>query len=330
MFEQHAITNLSEVPALVSSFATSIGWTAGVAPLGGVTLLAPGDDIVWTFKLSGSNLEMLYLEEDSNSTYTEVIDSKAVMAPPVLRIGGVDTTQVPDWCYLVGGTDPSPYLHIAVSFGDNLFRHMYVGILEKLGNYTHGNIIAATKGPGLSAQATLDYKEFSQMKYLFQGGNDAMARASSGGLLADHADNAEPWRTFYNATFGTVIAADVESAIGGFGDAINDGYLARAAAPFAGLSILAPINMYVTQPISGDRTFVPVGRVPGIRMVNMATLEPASEIVVGGFRWVVFPSHSRRIEKTMTAAGSGSRARDFETSYWVGYALAIGEEDSNS
>jgi len=336
MIEQHSITNIEEVPALVGAFATALGWTSTTPGANTVTLRAPGDVVTWTLRENADTLQILSLGEDSNSIgYTDINpdlpdNDMAIMAQPVLRVGGANVTQTPTTVYLIGANDPSPYIHIAVAFGENLFRHMYVGIMEKLGNYLRGNVIAATKGPSLTANTTLSYDDITNMKYLFQGGNNAMAESLSGGVFVEHADNAVPWRRFYNGAFQTIIGANPEGVIGGFGDAINDGYLARAMSPFAALSILAPVNLYVTQPISGDRTFVPIGRVPGIRMVNMSQLEPAQEIVVGGMRWIVFPSHSRRIEKTMTAEGSGSRARDFESSYWVGYAVAIAEEDSNS
>lgn len=47
----------------------------------------------------------------------------------------------------------TPFLAVVVEYNENLFRHMYLGCMEKIGNYTGGEVIATVSGP-LAAQAT--------------------------------------------------------------------------------------------------------------------------------------------------------------------------------
>lgn len=339
MYQQEAITNVNEIPELLATFAGVVGFTAS-SPSAGVALLArPGDDLVWSLASPTSGaLEVRYAGDDSNSAFEDsnsafnyFSDNYCRMESPTLYQGASDVLQLPTAVHMFGALLPEPYLHVAIAYGANLFRHLYIGSVEKIGTYTRGNIVSATWGPGL-INSSPSYDEFSDMKYLFQGSNDAALKQYTGGVFVDDPANAKPWRSFYGTFTNNIATFEVDTAIGGFGDSVNDGYLARSQSPFAGETILTPINMYVPQPIVGDRTFVPIGRVSGIRLVSMQNLDPASEIVVGGIRWMVFPSHSRRIEKDMVKGGAAfvTHGVTFESSYWVGYAILIAEEDSNS
>ena len=346
-YEFHNITAITDVPALVGSFAQSIGWEADLStptqpiisrPQGhdsnsGSNSASPlSDAIRWriTAIAAGSN-HVLSAEayEETLGVITTTINSRARFLAPSLTSG----IQTPHTVYLVGSMNPEPYLGIIVEYPGQIFPHMYIGNMEKIGNYEGGEVVSATDGPANSTANLISYTSYDHMKYLFQSKSNRQAFADCGGVYVDHPSNATKWRRFRGVDTSTNPHQSMPTgiALGGFLDSINDGYLARARSPFAGQSVLVPINLYANENIVGDAIYRPIGRPAGIRMVNMQDLQPGQEIIVGGKLFRCFPSHCRRFETQMTRTGSGGLVpRDFETSLWVGYAYAVDEEDSNS
>lgn len=352
MYEVHSISAITDVPALVGTFAALLGFETDLStptqpiirrPQGGDSnsgsnsAFEASDAIPFrvTASVAGSThtLTVAGYQDDaeSNSAINALQVGSAVFASPVVGAGS-PAVVLPTQVHLIGALTPEPYIGIIVEYGTNLYRHMYIGNMEKIGDYQGGEVISCTDGPG-NASSTRTYYSMN-MKYLFSGRQNRRAAAESGGVHVDHADNAYSWRFFAasTATNSTpLLSFPVNSVIGGFNDAINDGYLARGRSPFANQQMLVPINLYNPDNLVGDVEFVPIGKPAGIRMVNMQDLEPGQEIVVGGMLWRVFPSHSRRFESTMPESTDvGSNPPEFETSLWVGYAYAVGEEDSNS
>lgn len=351
-YEVHSITAITEVPALVGAFAASIGWEADLtAPSTPILRRPQGGDSnsgsnssfeaadAIPFRVSASvagsthslSVAAYQYDEDSNSGVAQLLAGAAVFSSPIV---GATTPAVvlPTQVHLIGALSPEPYIAIIVEYGTNLYRHMYIGNMEKVGDYEGGEVIATSDGPGSSSQSRTYYD--LDMKYLFGGRQVRRAAAEAGGVHVRHTDNAYPWRFFRAsvATSGTpLLSFPANSVIGGYNDAINDGYMARGRSPFAGQQMLSPINLYNADPIIGDVEFVPIGKPSGVRHVNMQDLQPGAEIVVGGLLWRVFPSHARRFETVMPeSTGVGVNPPEFETSLWVGYAYAVGEEDSNS
>lgn len=351
MYAHHSITAITDVPALVGTFAASVGFETDLTtpsqpvisrPQGGDSNSGSnsnlyGDTIPWKVSASvaGSThtLKVEAVEDplDSNSLLYQRVTSYAIFASPVVG-AGAPAVVLPTDVHLIGSLTPEPYLAIIVQYGVNLYRHMYIGNMEKIGSYEGGEVIAATDGPGNSSTSRAYYD--LNMKYLFGARSDRRSAAESGGVHVDHDDNASKWRRFRGSVATNVsnlLSFPTDGVIGGFNDAINDGYLARGRSPFAGQQMLTPINLYAADPIVGDVEFKPIGRPAGVRLVNVQDITPGQEIIVGGMLWRVFPSHARRFETGMPESTNvGSNPPEFETSYWVGYAYAVDEEDSNS
>lgn len=351
-YEVHSISAITDVPALVGTFAQSLGFETDLSTPTQPIIRRPegfdsnstsnsqvttSDAIPFqvTASVAGSTHTLrcaLYDDGlDSNSLLAQLNAGAAVFASPIVGAGS-PAVVLPTQLHLIGALTPEPYIGIIVEYGSNLYRHMYIGNMEKIGDYQGGECIAATDGPGNSSGPRTYYN--INMKYLFGARSNRRAASECGGVHIDHADNPYPWRFFLGstATNATPLSSfPVNAVIGGFNDSINDGYIARGRSPFAGQQMLAPINLYAADVIVGDVQFRPIGRPAGVRLVNMQDLQPGQEIIVGGFLWRVFPSHSRRFETTMPESTDvGSNPPEYETSYWVGYAYAVGEEDSNS
>jgi len=349
-YEHHTITAITDVPALVGTFAASLGFETDLStptqpiirnPQGfgsnstSNSLLFTDDAIMWRVSASvASVFHQLVVQSyepdaNSNSLVNNAILSYADFVMPI--IGNPGVAQVPTDLHLIGSLSPRPYIAIVVQSGA-YYRHMYIGNMEKIGNYEGGEVISATDGPQGSASSSIGFKDYSSMKYLFQGRSGRKTgNLNTGGVHVQHAELAAEWIQFRGTSDLTPHAAmPDEVCLGGYGDSINDGYLARARSPFSGQNILVPINLYVSESIVGDTIYHPIGRPAGVRLVNMQDIAPEQEIIVGGKLYRCFPSHSRRSESTMTRTGSGSTYRDYETSLWVGYAYAVDVEDSNS
>jgi len=351
-YEVHSITAITDVPALVGTFAASIGWETDLTTPTTPILRRPqgGDSNSGSnsaneaadaipFRVSASvagsthslSVAGYQYDEESNSAINALAVGAAVFSSPIVGAGS-PAVVLPTQVHLIGALTPEPYIAIIVEYGTNLYRHMYIGNMEKIGNYEGGECIATTDGPGSSTLARAFYD--LNMKYLFGGRQNRRSAAESGGVHVQHADNAYPWRFFKGSiaeSSTNLLSFPVNGVIGGFNDAINDGYLARGRSPFANQQMLSPVNLYAADPIVGDVEFRPIGRPAGVRHVNVQDLQPGQEIIVGGMLWRVFPSHSRRAEQTMPESTNvGSNPPEFETSLWVGYAYAVGEEDSNS
>lgn len=353
-YETHAITAITDVPALIGTFAQSIGFETDLStpsqpvirnPQGGDSNsgsnsgFAASDAIPWkvTASVAGSThtlrVDPSATTNDSNSQVFAEITSGASFTSPIV---GPTTPAVvlPTELHLFGSLSPEPYIAAVVKYvtlaGSRVYRHLYIGNMEKLGDYEGGEVISTTDGPGNST-GTRNYNS-PDMKYLFESRCTRKANADQGGVHVQHADNPYPWLIFKGATgtspLGNLSAGTV---LGGYGDSINDGLLARGRSPFAGQQMLTPINLYHVEIIPGDVVLHPLGRPAGVRLINVQDLQPEAEIVVGGKLWRVFPSHSRRSEVTMPESTNvGSNPPEFETSLWVGYAYAVDLEDSNS
>jgi len=347
-YELHAVSAITDIPALVGTFAQTIGFSVDLStPSQPIiwnptpnsnsisnTLFYESDPIRWRLQASAAGLtHRLFLEMydyTSNSLLDTIITSGCDFFSPITDPAQTAAAVlVPSFVHLFGDLSPAPYIGIVVEYPGDIYRHMYIGNMEKIGDYEGGEVISASDGPG-TITGTTAYNSTTRMKYLFSARSSFKSAAFSGGVYADAGSNDVPWRKF----LGPISTAPLsnmgnEAVIGGFNDSINDGYLARARAPFAGSNILVPINLYATEQLIGDSSFIPIGRPAGIRAVNMQDLSPKQEIIVGGFEWFVFPALSRQLSKNMTKSSASSYPVSL-SSHWVGYAYRTGEEDSNS
>ena len=209
-------------------------------------------------------------------------------------------------------------LAIVIEYGTNLFRHLYLGRMERTGVYTGGEVIAGQQGPITSYNAGVSFRDYSSVQYLFQSRSAVWANTACGGVRVTHADNPAEWRKFRGFNIGSVTSLPSDAVIGGFGDSVCDGFLARGESPFAGINPLVSANLFAVKPITGDISFVPLGRPPGIQLVNLRNLDVGSSFEVGGVQWRVFPAMAKNDSQTMPQ-GLGFW-RSYESSYYVGYA----------
>ena len=235
-----------------------------------------------------------------------VVANSAPLCVPY--IGG--TFQAPTRLHLFGGVASTPYLGIAIEFSPGMFRHGYVGYLEKIGSYGGGEVITSSYFTKIDDR-NWGYQSYEN-KYPFSGMYFAKP-VTEGCVRIVHADVGADDIVLTSAA-GRRDASNVVAnrTFGGFLDNINDEKLARGFNTFAGSHILVPINMFRSLP---ENRVQPIGRPSGVRMIRMDNLDPAAPIHVGNKTWRCFPV----FKKHLTTSVSTSSYSD-ETSYVIGIA----------
>ncbi len=322
MFRQINITALSDIPGYVQTFAEDVGFTVGGSS-SAPTVQRPDDGSAITFEFS------LTTASDAAGTF-DVLQWKgtgsdntkiAWTLSPRHMVGGTFTRLAPSKLIMFGALTPQPYLAIVVAYGFNLYRHLYLGHMEILGDYTGGEIIAGSGFRDRSISA-LSYRDplAPTHAYLFSSYQPLIDSAHCGGVHINHADNTTyPFRVFSRpntVSISTPIIPE-SAALGGFVDNINDGYLARAKSRFNSANILVPINLYAARP---GPVLSPIGRVPGIRMVRMDDIDPEETISIGSAHWECIPAFEKNSSQTVPGNATFPYGITDETSWMVGYA----------
>lgn len=338
-YEAHSITAITDVPALVGAFAAANGFDTDLSDPNKPIVTCPGDSNsveeniamqmqalvsgtnnqnhnVWWAQYAGSNSE---LEDTRAIVYSPKYNGSAANNP---------TVALPTKLHIFGTAVDTDYPFIAcvIEYGFNVYRHIYFGKMEARGNYTGREVISASNGQITQSASTQNW--FDPLRsHLFTSHQSATSVPDVGGVRIIHADNSDEWRQFRQTTVNSSSPMDEyagNEVIGGFNDGPNDGFVMRGKSPFAGSNQLVPINLYAPESISGDTSFRPIGRPPGVRMVNMEDLEPGAQIVVGNETWRVFPDASKNSAITITQGANNFPT--YESSYYLGYAYL--EEDA--
>ncbi len=293
---------------IIVDFATqTLGWTA----VGADGVRAPGGDPAISYKLNTSTAAkpMEFRLTLSLMNGTTVLQQAITAAPHIANV-----SQTPTKMHLFGASGATPFIAAVIEYSPGYFRHVYLGTMEKLGNYTGGEIIAAA---AVTAYWNAGLYTYDSNQYLFSGLQACWPAATSGGIRMGHADlGGTIMVPFKAATSRRTSPLIVNTAIGGFKDNINDQQIARATNTFAGAQILVPPNLYLVRP-SGRIS--PIGRPAGVRMVNMTNLDPSTTISVGNKTWRCFPQW-RKADQTIPNTGGSSGGQLSESSWIVGYA----------
>lgn len=313
-YQQSTISSLADIPAIVAAFASGKGWTVS-----GNTFRRADDSSATVFTLAA--------DIQSTDHWLRVTASGApramIRSPKLNGTAAVPQIPLPTSLHLFASATPQPYIAIVVQYDYNRYRHLYIGNVVKFGAYTGGECISGTNV--YASNNGFDRYPISyrfDTGHLFQASSRTMAAADSGGIRVQHANNPTTWRQFFGTdNYNPMGQFDTTTVLGGFGDDINDGYVARGQSPFAGVSILTPINLYASMPVTGDTVFVPVGYPAGVRLVNMEDFDPGVTITVGDSQWMVFPAISKN--PVLDAPKSATGWAQFETSGMVGYAYPV-------
>jgi hypothetical protein len=313
MYNQVTVAAVSDIPGVISSFAASAGWSVAA----GNKITRPAGGIQWE----------IYAGTDSDIGVRDVANPTTrkcfTRSPKMNGTVGAPFVPLPSKVHLFGALLPQPYIAAVIEYGFNLYRHLYIGNMEKLGEYGGGEVISASL-PWQSGDFNTFPSTYRRAAYPFSGRQRIFAQADSGGVNIIHADNPNTWRQFfsgYDSYEGGFPIFDKFTndvgVFGGFNDGVNDGYVANGIADYAGAELLVPVNLWAVRAGGANPFFSAIGRPAGVRMVNMTNLEPAQVNPVGTDNWHCFPVF-RKNQSGSQARGSAWTAE--ESSYMVGYA----------
>lgn len=310
-YQQVTVAAITDIPAAVATFAAAHGWTVS----GQNYRYGTGVQFTLSATITGYNHELKW----TATSDARVTSSAAIRSPKLKGTATVPEVSIPSSVHLFTSATPQPFLAIVVEYGFNSYRHLYLGYLDKLGVFNGGEVISAanflqpSQGSGTK---TITYRD-TPVQYLFGSHQQAYNNTACGGALVDHASNAVPWRTFYGPTgggMGNILGTEV---LGGFKDDINDAYIARGRSSYAGINLLVPINLYISQGLGSAANYAPIGNPAGVRSVHMLDLDPKSSILIASDEWMCFPALSKNVESLTQSANSWPPA---ETSSNIGYA----------
>lgn len=312
---EHVISAITEIPALVYSFATDLGWVIS-GNAGEPVLRHPSDNTAMPVKFSVAVSSDAHRASFTGNG-TLGTNSAVINSPWRPDQFGVSTPVAPSYLYLISEVAGLPFFAIIVRYGEDTFRHLYFGHTEKIGVYSGGEVIAGGYVPEVPGTGNLPWYDKS-ISHMFSA-NGVVDEQERGGIRVQHADNPNPWRYFsgFDVDWAGGEYADEQTAFGGIQDGINSGYLARGKNTFSGMVNLVPINLYIMRP---GGLVSAVGVPPGIRMINVADILPTDELDVGDETWKVFPAFRK------STAANWSRQAGVpidETSMNLGYAYRI-------
>ena len=333
-YSEQTVTAVGDIPALIAAFAAARGWTVA-----GTTVTRPGGgrSFVITASITGTKNQQhrVFVKDTAAPTqrgcWTQM--------PWVDGVSGDPFVLTPTKVHLFGDDDPwgeEPWIACVIECGFNHYRHIYIGNIVKIGNYTGGEVICANSYTFYysGGSGTRGYN-INDNQYLFSCMHERTQAAldNVGGANIVHADNATPWRRFNGPTSNnSETSFNGTEIFGGAQDGINSGLVWRGLSDFAGTNILVPVNLYVpdSAKFGSDVRYRPVGFVPGVRMIDMRGVEPGESIQVGNDNWRVFPEFSKRSQTTMgygtgrPDGGAGGYYPAYETSYMLGLAYREG------
>lgn len=351
-YSVHPITSLSDIPSLVKSFADTLGWTTTLESATSITVKHPtytGARVFGVTSESGgshpsTSYEQIKLTCDgSDSTYARCISPKLnpTQAATSAAVVIVQPTKLHLFGNLSGGPTDSGLSFIAgvIEYGYNLYRHFYLGYLEKISAFDGGEVITGsacwiTQYDNFSTGATISrrFDDYKEMVYPFKAHNGNTVW-NNGGLYINHVGNAQPWREFAirsdinSSGLQAILSTNIHKLVlGGFRDSINEGYMLAGKAPYSGVQVLTPINLYIGKKVGTTAYLQAVGRPAGVRLVHMEDLQPGDEITIGTSVWRVFAVFSKSSKSSFGLVSTGSGQYHWPTensSHYVGLAYLV-------
>lgn len=344
-----AVASMADIPEAVRAFAQTLGFAQTTVSPTSVTVQHPTYATALTFTVSSlaegtgaSARERLVLTTSAPGGTPAWAESPKLNRTQVSNAAAV-TVEQPTKVVLFGQldgdvSDPGEsYIAGVIAYGFNLYRHFYLGYVNKCTDFEGGEIVTGCAFcPSGQSTGWRAYYDGQQCAYPFQG--SAVTDYRVGGVYTDHPVAVTPWRQF--SLFKTTgsnrrpmqdndAATINQMVMGGFQDDVNDGYMRQGFQPFSGSQILTPINLYIGLASASPayKSLAPIGHPGGVRLVDIVDLEPEAVFTLGGETWQVFPVFQK--SALTSALISSSLATSFrfvpeETSQYVGMAYKVG------
>jgi hypothetical protein len=303
------------IPQHIIDFAVH---TAGWESAGANRISAPGADAGISFQIEHGVSAAPY----QNRTIARLMDGSTTLTLGFIAAPFINrASQAPTKMHLFCGLLPVPFIAAVVEYAPGFYRHLYLGHMEKLGNYGGGEVVCGSNH--FVRNWSVNYN-VNEHQYLFSGFQWLWAEGTCGGIRMKHPEVGGTILAPFRAS-GTrdLLGSDlrVNGVFGGYHDHINDQQLARGTNTYAASQVLVSPNLYLARPLS---RISPIGRPGGVRMVNMTGLDGAAPIVVGNKTWRCFPQFRKSESTNVPDAPGPEQNMTSESSFNIGYAYLEG------
>ncbi|MCE8012897.1 hypothetical protein [Billgrantia desiderata] len=276
-------TDIGEILAQTANFVqTELGWAASlsngvlsITPKAGEAEFRLSQSTGFTTGYTGPNLRFR-LVQDSQDFHSDV--------------SHVDGTAL---CWLYGGNAPEPWLLVTVMTEPGIYRHGFLGYLERYGAWDGGAAIDTCNFGHSTATGRPPLGWSNQDSHMLFSGNTRFSFSTTfrpagnlGGVMIQNAGlGNSPLARF--CTTGNNYPADAPRAGGGAVDSYARRLRDPGVNPLSGEAALAPITLFAD--MLRNSTWTPLGRVPGLRLVNIANFDPGERYSYAGKAWRIFP-----------------------------------------
>lgn len=276
-YETGTATGPADLLSKLETFATANGWTVNTPSSGKVftkgTVLAGAFANTASLDLRGA------ITYDGAAAWNAQINHSGLTT--VCDIGAGPYTA---YHFFVGAESGSDYLHGVVEISASVFRHFVLGTLVKAGTFTGGTYVDTTDWDDATNETNNPEDEQHQVICDAES-NDFFGRAK-GHVWADFESLTNNWARIRETTDYTVGS--------GIGSVRRQGILHPnvivGSQAWSERTPLWPL-WYFGNRASSLRSLL--GRIPDMRLINIANFVPGQTVTVGGETWQVFPIISR-------------------------------------
>ncbi|GEK71602.1 MULTISPECIES: hypothetical protein [Halomonas] len=286
-YTSFAPVDIDELLSQIDSFASGqLGW--GSSYSGGVLTLTP--------IASGTEFDLYeaagYGAADNGQwIYIDMRDPNDATNQVAAAMSHISSTSL---AWLYGGNTTEPWLLITVLTEPGVYRHAFVGYLAKYGTWAGGAVCSAINWSHRTTSTPATYTNASnRLLFSFVSSYGAINNelGKTGGVLLDGVHGDRPRALFASASTYTSGGHDYDATHPRAGGGYRDDYAERVrdpgVMPLSGEAALVPITLFADM-LRND-TWTPIGHVPGLRMVNVANLDPEQAYTYAGLTWKIFP-----------------------------------------
>lgn len=298
-YQTGTATDVDDLIAKLSTFAQANGWTENKFVAGSgdgsssETYLSKGVTfVIFDAQLTGGNNIYHGVSQALDHPHLDVYVATgfngafAINAQPGTSAHVETNWLLPSMTAFHFFTDPTEeYLHVVVETTANEFRHIHVGLLDKVGAYDGGQY---NQGTGWSQTSTTidDPVDFQHGVPWTKTGNGAgfhqYVRANVDGVewkLSNASDTTSAW-------VPPLRHAGQGELLDNFFDMNTPNNRNAQPNRFNSTVVLFPIPVYISRSATQR---APIGKPFDLRVANIKNISPSSTITFGGDEWLIFP-----------------------------------------
>lgn len=202
---------------------------------------------------------------------------------------------------------------VVVEYASGYYDRLYFGLLEKYGTWTGGDYFGGSRTGVQRAATTTPVPPFGFFRGSHNGGELSANMGETIALVNVDVDAETGWHWNTRALYGAA-----RRTLRDFHN-INAFAAGNAIQPNTtnSLAVMFPVIAYVNRSTTDANTTTasPIGEIPKVFYINLATLVPGQQITLGSTDYRVFPFWKKNSGKALPATGVSGH------SGWYGFAV---------